>query len=110
MEVAFSYCKASYQPSKTCDDLPPYYETDPTRGIPNQGVHVQIRVCNSSVQKPRNNPLFEIVRLTLHGALKTEVGRHNALQKVGRDSRAFCGPPIQRIHARNFVVHRLTKI
>lgn len=68
--------------------LPPYYETETKKSPASHGLEVAVQVHDCGTLNGSRAPLFEDVRLTLHGAIKTGIGKHAASQKVS--SRGGC--------------------
>ncbi|KAK5077663.1 hypothetical protein LTR70_009543 [Exophiala xenobiotica] len=62
--------------------LPPYFETDPSKDTPTHNIEVAVQAHHRTALDGRCNPLFEAVQFTLHCAIKTQVGKHAASQKI----------------------------
>jgi len=62
--------------------LPLYHETEPTTGSSTQSIEVEIRIHGGVPASSTDSPHFGNVQFTLHGAIKTQVGKHLAVQKV----------------------------
>jgi len=89
--VAFSYLVLNQYGNrwKYFDDnkyLPPYFETDPSNTTLSQIVEVSILAQDRTALESQCSPLLEAVSFTLHCAIKTQVGKHAAIEKVGLES------------------------
>lgn len=90
--VTFSYSLLNQYGNhwKYFDDnkyLPPYFETDPSKDTPTHNIEVAVQAHDRTALDGRCSPLFEAVQFTLHCAIKTQVGKHTAVQKVSSNSR-----------------------